>query len=131
MFPVNEGPEEQVRFPVTYTVDPRLADSEWANTAITLRSDGTASLTEYPVGSLEPNGRGGICLDWDGGALRTGPATWVLDDNSRVLLESRDRESVLSAGSQGMGETNWAYDLGVAFCDGSDDLLFVTADSIG
>lgn len=71
-----------------------------------------------------------MCLDWDGKTLRTGPADWVVDDNKRVRLESRDRESVLSAGSQGMGETNWVYDLGVGFCDGSDDLLLITANAL-
>ena len=129
-FPPIEGPEEQVRFPVTYTADPVLADADWAGTEVTLRSDGTASLIRYPMGSLDENGRGGVCLNWDGATLHTGSASWSLDNGVRLRISTGEADSVLSAGSQGMGQTNWTYDLGVGFCDGGEDLLFVTEDAL-
>ena len=115
---------------MTYYADPVLAGETWAGTEIRLSADGDALLTNYPLGSLERTERGTVCLSWDGETLYTGPASWVLEDGRRMVVDVGDQESVVSAGSQLMGELNWAYDLGIAFCDGSDDLLLLTDDVI-
>ncbi|MFE1663299.1 hypothetical protein [Microbacterium sp. P02] len=122
--------DQQVRFPAEFSADtyyPLLpSGSDWTTLRIEFEDVDTATLTDYPVGEVEVEDTGLVCLDWKGD-MHTGEGTWKADDKGHIRITTDDgRASLFSAGVERFGtDLDWRSS-GLVLCGEEAVLNLVT-----
>lgn len=117
---------DQVDMPATYS----FSSSSWTGEPdrevfVTIRVDGTATLSRAPIGVLSTDDEGRACVPEERRDF-SGDGEWHLDSNGALQIDADEASLVLYPKRGVVGDTNWRQTR-LFFCDGS----FISFDATG
>ncbi|MFK0403144.1 hypothetical protein ACIQTT_12490 [Microbacterium sp. NPDC090225] len=103
-------------FPIEWAITSTSGVDSTESTRLTLNQDGTAALTDFPVGNWSDESEPG-CIEFEGD-LVSGDASWEFVSEGKMLITSTEGSFSIFADAGRFGTVSW-IDFYLYKCDGT------------
>ncbi|HWV50683.1 MAG TPA: hypothetical protein VN035_14630 [Microbacterium sp.] len=110
-------PGDQLAYPISWTVGQSKTTTEWGQTRIEIREDGTATLTDVLGGAMDQDSSGQTCIA-AGEQRFSGEGDWRLEVGGGLIVEFDGQYLLLNPSEGIFVDADWT-EVSQLFCDGT------------